>query len=180
VSEERSRAPQAGLGSLEGVHVLVRRLWATVARALEPTKEAGSMLTLTPTAADAVRALVAGAPVNDDTGGIRISSGEETPQGTPLELALVDAPEAADEEIDAGGAHVFLEPRVAGFPRRQSSRRERRVRWPGAFLGARAGGGRAQPRQKSARVVAAHSDTARGVTPRAAGRAALEVVAREA
>jgi iron-sulfur cluster assembly protein len=82
---------------------------------LEPTKEAGSMLTLTPTAADAVRALVARAPVDDDTGGIRISSGEETPQGTALELALVDAPDAADEEIDAGGAHVFLEPRVAGF-----------------------------------------------------------------
>jgi iron-sulfur cluster assembly protein len=87
----------------------------TVARALEPTKEAGSMLTLTPTAAEAVRALVAGAPVNDDTGGIRISTGEETPEGTPLELALVDAPEAADEDIDAGGAHVFLEPQVAGF-----------------------------------------------------------------
>jgi iron-sulfur cluster assembly protein len=73
------------------------------------------MLTLTPTAADVVRALVAGAPVDDDTGGIRISSGEERPQGTPLELALVGAPEGADEEIDAGGAHVFLEPRVAGF-----------------------------------------------------------------
>src|ERR687895_984850 len=72
------------------------------------------MLTLTPTAADAVRALVAGAPVDDDTGGIRISSGEKTAQGTPLELALVDAPEAADEQIDAGGAHVFLEPPVAG------------------------------------------------------------------
>jgi iron-sulfur cluster assembly protein len=73
------------------------------------------MLTLTPTAAEAVRTLVAGAPVDDDTGGIRIASGEETPQGTPLELALVAAPEAADEEIDVGGAHVFLEPRVAGF-----------------------------------------------------------------
>jgi Fe-S cluster assembly iron-binding protein IscA len=73
------------------------------------------MLTLTPTAADAVRTLVAGAPVDDDTGGIRISSGEATPQGTPLELTLVDAPEATDEQIDAGGAHVFVEPQVAGF-----------------------------------------------------------------
>jgi iron-sulfur cluster assembly protein len=73
------------------------------------------MLTLTPTAADAVRALVAGAPVDDDTGGIRISSGDETPRGTPLELSLVDAPEAADEAIDVDGAHVFLEPRVAGL-----------------------------------------------------------------
>src|ERR687895_818122 len=73
------------------------------------------MLPLPPTAADAVRALIADAPVDDDTGGIRISSGEETAQVTPLELVLVDAPEAADEQIDAGGAHVFLEPRVAGF-----------------------------------------------------------------
>jgi iron-sulfur cluster assembly protein len=73
------------------------------------------MLTLTPAAAEAVRALVAGAPVDDDTGGIRISSGDETPQGTPLELALVDAPEAADEDIDVGGGHVFLEQQVAGF-----------------------------------------------------------------
>jgi iron-sulfur cluster assembly protein len=73
------------------------------------------MLTLTPTAAEAVRALVASAPVDDDTGGIRIAPGEETPEGTALELALVDAPEAADEQVDAGGAHVFLEPQVAGF-----------------------------------------------------------------
>jgi iron-sulfur cluster assembly protein len=73
------------------------------------------MLSLTPTAAEAVRALIAGASVADDTGGIRISSGEQTPQGTALELALVDAPEAADEEIDEAGARVFLEARVADF-----------------------------------------------------------------
>ena len=73
------------------------------------------MLTLTPTAAEAVRALIAVAPVDDDTGGIRISSGEATPEGTPLELALVDTPEPADEAIDVDGAHVFIEPQVAGF-----------------------------------------------------------------
>jgi iron-sulfur cluster assembly protein len=73
------------------------------------------MLTVTPTAAEAVRALVAGAPVDDDSGGIRISPGAQTAEGTSLQLALVDAPEKADEEIDAGGAHVFLEPQVADF-----------------------------------------------------------------
>ena len=73
------------------------------------------MLTVTPTAAEVVRALVEGAAVDDDSGGIRISPGEETPEGTPLQLALVDAPETGDEEIDAGGTHVFLEPHVADF-----------------------------------------------------------------
>jgi hypothetical protein len=107
---------------------------ASVARVLEPTKEAGSLLTLTPTAADAVRALVAGAPVDDDTGGIRISSGEETPQGTPLELALVNAPEPADEEIDAsvesGGQVRFsvLEPGERSSPAATEIRPRSRAR----------------------------------------------------
>jgi Fe-S cluster assembly iron-binding protein IscA len=73
------------------------------------------MLTVTPTAAEVVRALVASAQVDDDSGGLRISPGGQTPQGTALELALVEAPETADEEIDAGGAHVFLEQHVAEF-----------------------------------------------------------------
>jgi iron-sulfur cluster assembly protein len=73
------------------------------------------MLTLTPTATEAVGGGGGRAPRVVPPRGIRISSGEDTPQGTSLELALVDAPAAADEEIDAGGAHVFLEPRVAAF-----------------------------------------------------------------
>jgi iron-sulfur cluster assembly protein len=85
------------------------------ARTWHPTKEAGSMLTVTPTAAEVVRALVADAPIDDERGGIRISPAAQTPEGTSLQLTLVDAPEMADEEIDAGGAHVFLEPKVAEF-----------------------------------------------------------------
>jgi iron-sulfur cluster assembly protein len=73
------------------------------------------MLTLTPTAAEVLRALVADAPIEDESGGIRISPAARTPEGTSLQLALVEAPEIADEEIDAGGAHVFLEPQVAEF-----------------------------------------------------------------
>ena len=71
------------------------------------------MLTLTPTATDAVRQIVAQGPVDDDTGGLRIAAGQPTPEGVPLELSLVNGPEAEDQEIGAADAHVYLEPRVA-------------------------------------------------------------------
>jgi iron-sulfur cluster assembly protein len=71
------------------------------------------MLTLTPTAAEAVRALVSGMDVDDETGGLRIAPGETTAQGTSLELSLVNGPEATDDAVEAGGAHVFLESQVA-------------------------------------------------------------------
>jgi len=71
------------------------------------------MLTLTPTAAEAVRTLVARAEVDDETGGLRISAGDPAERGETLGLALVNGPEATDDEIAAGGAHVFLEPTVA-------------------------------------------------------------------
>jgi iron-sulfur cluster assembly protein len=72
------------------------------------------VLTLTPTAAEVVRQLVAAAPV-DDAGGVRISAGEPTPSGTQLQITLVDGPETADRSVDEEGAHVFLEPDVAEF-----------------------------------------------------------------
>ena len=67
------------------------------------------MLTLTP----AVRTLVAGAELDDETGGLRISAGDPAEQGEGLDVALMDGPAATDDEIAAGGAHVFLEPTVA-------------------------------------------------------------------
>jgi iron-sulfur cluster assembly protein len=67
------------------------------------------MLTLTPIAAKAVCKLAA----DTDTGGLRISPGESDVQSGTLSLALVDGPEATDDEISAEGAHVFLEPTVA-------------------------------------------------------------------
>lgn len=72
------------------------------------------MLTLTPTAAEAVRQLVASAPVADD-GGVRIAPGETTPSGTALAITIVDAPETTDQSVDEEGAHVFIEPQVAQF-----------------------------------------------------------------
>jgi Fe-S cluster assembly iron-binding protein IscA len=72
------------------------------------------VLTLTPTAAEAVRRLVDNAPI-DSAEGLRIAPGQVTPQGTSLELSIVDGPEASDEEVTEGSAHVYLEPEVATF-----------------------------------------------------------------
>jgi iron-sulfur cluster assembly protein len=73
------------------------------------------VLTLTPVAAEAVRQLVASAPVDDDEGGMRITAGESNEQGTPLQLTLVDGPEPADESLDDAGANVFVDSSVAPF-----------------------------------------------------------------
>src|ERR687888_2300326 len=72
------------------------------------------MLTLTPIASEAIRQLSAQTEDPDATG-IRISPGPETPEGTALELALVEEPQPDDEKIDDDGATVYLEPHVAGF-----------------------------------------------------------------
>jgi Fe-S cluster assembly iron-binding protein IscA len=67
------------------------------------------MLTLTPTAAEVVRSIVADEP----DAGLRISPGPQTETGTALEMSLVVQPEATDKEIDEGGATIYLEPQVA-------------------------------------------------------------------
>lgn len=69
------------------------------------------MLTVTATASDAIRQLVDNAGTAED-GGIRIAAGEPTEQGTPLALSIADGPEPGDEVV-AGEASVFLEPKVA-------------------------------------------------------------------
>jgi Fe-S cluster assembly iron-binding protein IscA len=71
------------------------------------------MLTLTPTATEAVRHIVARAPVDDDTGGLRIAPGEPAEPGASLQMTLVDGPEAADQDISDGDAHVYIDPRAA-------------------------------------------------------------------
>ena len=72
------------------------------------------MLTLTPIASEAIRQLSAQTD-DPDASGIRISPGPETPEGTALELSLVEEPEPEDEKVDEDGATVYLEPHVAGF-----------------------------------------------------------------
>lgn len=68
------------------------------------------MLTLTPTASEAIRQLIEQVPAGDATLGMRIASGEED---TALELSLVEAPETFDQTIEAQGAIVYLEPQAA-------------------------------------------------------------------
>ena len=72
------------------------------------------MLTLTPVASEAIRQLSSQTD-DPEASGIRIAPGPETPQGTALELSLVEEPEPEDEKVDEDGATVYLEPHVAGF-----------------------------------------------------------------
>src|SRR3954451_9904539 len=72
------------------------------------------MLTLPPTAAEVVRQLVSNSPV-DENGGMRISPGETTAEGTELEMQLVDSPEETDESVEEAGAHIYLEPTVVEY-----------------------------------------------------------------
>jgi iron-sulfur cluster assembly protein len=72
------------------------------------------MLTLTPIASEAIRQLAAQTE-DPEASGIRIAAGPETPDGTALELSLVEEPEPEDEKIAEDGATVYVEPHVAGF-----------------------------------------------------------------
>ncbi len=72
------------------------------------------MLTVSPTAAEAISLLVEHSDVAQ-SGGLRIAAGEPTDQGTPLALAIVEAPQA-DDEVNAGtDATVYVEPQVAPY-----------------------------------------------------------------
>ena len=72
------------------------------------------MLTISPTANEAIRLLVENADA-PESAGIRIAAGEPTDRGTPLELALVDSPEPGDEVVATEEATVFLEPQVVPY-----------------------------------------------------------------
>lgn len=69
------------------------------------------MLTLTPNAAQAIRALVDASEL-PEAGGLRIS---DDPSGTSLTLALTPVPAEDDRVIDDAGAHVFLAPHAASL-----------------------------------------------------------------
>ncbi len=65
------------------------------------------MLTLTPAAAEAVRELIAGSPI-EGSGGVRIWPAAPTPDGTPLQVTMADSPAETDETVDERGAKVFV------------------------------------------------------------------------
>jgi iron-sulfur cluster assembly protein len=66
------------------------------------------MLTITPTAAEAIRAIVESTEVPDE-GGIRISIAQQNGAQASLELAISPAPMEGDEVLEEEGAHVFLD-----------------------------------------------------------------------
>jgi iron-sulfur cluster assembly protein len=72
------------------------------------------VLTITDTAAEAVRQLAAGSGLEPEPG-VRISPGPSTGASTPLELTLAAAPEPSDQTVEADGATVYVEGDVAEF-----------------------------------------------------------------
>ena|SRR5437773_59663 len=72
------------------------------------------MLILTPTASAAIRQLVEDAR-DSELGAMRIAPGADTPEGTALELSLVDSPEPEDETVEDDGATIYLEEHIAPF-----------------------------------------------------------------
>jgi len=73
------------------------------------------MLTVSPTAADAIRQLTESGDA-PESAGIRIAAGGSAEDGSTLSLALVNAPEPDDEVVAPDGAtQVYLEPQVVPF-----------------------------------------------------------------
>ena len=70
------------------------------------------MLTMTDNAAEAVKRISEGSGLEPDPG-LRISAGEPTADGTPLELTLAAEPGPSDATVEEGGARLYVEEVVA-------------------------------------------------------------------
>ncbi|HYY43925.1 MAG TPA: iron-sulfur cluster biosynthesis family protein [Actinomycetota bacterium] len=70
------------------------------------------MLTITSTAAQAIKAIVSSSELED--GGLRIEARQEMGEAT-LELSLAGEADPGDAVIDEAGAHVYLEPQAASL-----------------------------------------------------------------
>lgn len=68
------------------------------------------MLTLTPDAAEAVRAIAAASPEVPDDSGLRIRRREAD---AGLELKMVEDPEVDDQVVEEEGARVFVDAELA-------------------------------------------------------------------
>lgn len=72
------------------------------------------MLAITPTAVDAIKAIVTSSEGIPDDGGLRIAATASADgSGTALAVELAEEPAAGDQVVDEDGAHVFLEPQAA-------------------------------------------------------------------
>jgi iron-sulfur cluster assembly protein len=70
------------------------------------------MLTMTDSAAEAVRRISAGSGLEPEPG-LRISVGQPTPEGPRLEFGLAAEAEPADQIVEEGDARIYLEEPVA-------------------------------------------------------------------
>lgn len=71
------------------------------------------MLTVAPSAAEAITALVSANGLPDEAG-LRLAPASTNSASPGFELSLAPAPGPDDEVVDQDGAHVFLAPEVAG------------------------------------------------------------------
>jgi iron-sulfur cluster assembly protein len=66
------------------------------------------VLTLTDTAAEAIRGIVA-APELPDSAGLRIATAADAEQAGALEVSVAETPAETDQVVDESGARVFVE-----------------------------------------------------------------------
>lgn len=66
------------------------------------------MLSITDTAAEAIRGIVA-APELPDGAGLRIATQPDAGEAATLEVSVADTPAETDQVVDEAGARVFVE-----------------------------------------------------------------------
>jgi iron-sulfur cluster assembly protein len=75
-------------------------------------KEHDCMLTITDTAAEAIKGIVASREVPEGAG-LRISTRPESPAEGAFEVSVAPVPAEEDQVVEEAGAQVFLEPHAA-------------------------------------------------------------------
>jgi len=70
------------------------------------------VLTITPAAAEAIKAIVSSSPVPD--GGLKITTTPVSDGSAALELSVAGAPTATDRVVEEEGSRVFVEELAAG------------------------------------------------------------------
>jgi Fe-S cluster assembly iron-binding protein IscA len=71
------------------------------------------MLTITPSAATAISAIVSSSPVPE--GGLKISGGPQNDSEVAFQLSVVDGPGESDAVVEEQGSRVFVEETAAPF-----------------------------------------------------------------
>jgi iron-sulfur cluster assembly protein len=73
------------------------------------------VLTITPSAAEAIQSIVSSAPDVPDTGGLRIARQPGTDGQEGFGLSLAAGPEPDDEVVEEQSASIYMEPETASL-----------------------------------------------------------------